>query len=559
MLALRLHHVGRGLPWLTEPDAHISAVVQHLAGGGAATEESEFLSIYPHLVARLAQPFAGRREPAPGEAWGLEQHLEEASRPYLAVRRVVAVLSVLMVPATWLLARLVLAPGWALFAAALAATSLLDLCFAQQARPHAAAAGLALLAVVAAVRLRRRGDGPSYLLAGIAAGLALGTLQNTAAALFALLAAHLLRERPRRRVLEPRALFALLPILAALAAFQPYLFTGLVKLAGGRFQVAGQSIAFSDFRGGGFATILGTLASYEPVVLALAVLGALLGLSRLSVPHPADPRISWRDLAVLAAYVVPYTLVIGLYDKTWERFVLPLVPYLACLGAWGTCHLARRATRGLGRPARAAVSTALALAALALPAWASLRLASLRREPDPLELTARWLREHVRSEDERLRIHPVIDLPLARAEPCLVRDGELRPEIFKPWEVYQALLPPGASLGTRYWIEKMLLPPSSHPAIERDPRDYLDSLAADYFIVYTPTTPLGPPASDLVHATLRREGVLLARFPPWSGPGAPPLARFQDSPGAGSFTWLALRAVALGPPIEVFALSQREE
>ncbi|HVS11558.1 MAG TPA: hypothetical protein VMS76_16940, partial [Planctomycetota bacterium] len=101
--------------------------------------------------------------------------------------------------------------------------------------------------------------------------------------------------------------------------------------------------------------------------------------------------------------------------------------------------------------------------------------------------------------------------------------------------------------------------PSSHPAIERDPRAYLDSLAADYFIVYTPTTPLGPPASDLVHATLRREGVLLARFPPWSGPGAPPLARFQDSPGAGSFSWLALRAVALGPPIEVFALPQRGE
>jgi len=125
--------------------------------------------------------------------------------------------------------------------------------------------------------------------------------------------------------------------------------------------------------------------------------------------------------------------------------------------------------------------------------------------------------------------------------------------------VYQGFLAPGTDLGPRYWIEKMLLPIALHPAIERAPRTYLESLGADYFVVFTPTTSLGPPASDRVHETLQREGTLLARFPPWSGPGAPPLSRFQDPPGAGSFTRLALTAVALGPSIEVYALSRRGE
>ena len=61
---------------------------------------------------------------------------------------------VLAVPATFFLARTFLPGRWALISAALIATSLLDVNFSQQARPHAALAGLAAVTLSAALQLR---------------------------------------------------------------------------------------------------------------------------------------------------------------------------------------------------------------------------------------------------------------------------------------------------------------------------------------------------------------------------------------------------------------------
>jgi 4-amino-4-deoxy-L-arabinose transferase-like glycosyltransferase len=126
----------------------------------------------------------------------LEEHLDFAGGLDRLVRGIVSVASVLLIPATWLLARRLFTPGWSLFAAALCSLSLLNLQFGQLARPHAFAAPFTVLAVAAAVRLRRRPDLGSYVLCGVAGALAIGALQSGVAVLLPFAVAFLLRERP---------------------------------------------------------------------------------------------------------------------------------------------------------------------------------------------------------------------------------------------------------------------------------------------------------------------------------------------------------------------------
>ena len=135
----------------------------------------------------------------------LAEHLAAAARPQLQVRLTIALLASLIVPATWLLVSWFVGRSWAFFAAALVAASLLDVSFSQQSRPHAVSGAVFLAAVLAAVRMRRSADLPSYLLAGGAAALAIGCLQSGITVLPPLVVAYLACGVPRTRRFDPRA------------------------------------------------------------------------------------------------------------------------------------------------------------------------------------------------------------------------------------------------------------------------------------------------------------------------------------------------------------------
>jgi hypothetical protein len=160
-LGVRLASIDFALPYFKESDAHVYRQI-HLLGLEELTPELwKQSSIYPHLMARtvLAFPDPLAAPPDP-DAMTLEEHLDFAGGLDRLVRGIVSVASVLLIPATWLLARRLFTPGWSLFAAALCSLSLLNLQFGQLARPHAFAAPFTVLAVAAAVRLRRRPDLP---------------------------------------------------------------------------------------------------------------------------------------------------------------------------------------------------------------------------------------------------------------------------------------------------------------------------------------------------------------------------------------------------------------
>ncbi|MDP6409712.1 MAG: glycosyltransferase family 39 protein [Planctomycetota bacterium] len=245
-------------------------------------------------VASACTPRLEWNTPASAE---LSEHVARAIHPVLRVRLTVALLSLLVLPATWRLARLVMPPAWALVAAALAGTSLLSIHFAVQARPHAAAASLMALAVLTCVRLRRRPRAGAYLLASLAVGAALGSLQSGVAVFLPLILAHVLASH---RSDWRRHLWALLFLLAA-AATVVFLYPFLLEGAGPPVEGAtptssrlGQS-GPGTFRGGfnlqSASLLMRSLWSWEPALAAGAVLGLVVWLCDLVTRHSSPPPL----------------------------------------------------------------------------------------------------------------------------------------------------------------------------------------------------------------------------------------------------------------------------
>ncbi|HVS11369.1 MAG TPA: glycosyltransferase family 39 protein [Planctomycetota bacterium] len=549
-LALRLTGIDFGLPVALEQDCKIPLQVELLESGEEHPEEDPEFRWYPLLVARLAALGPTKAEAAPGAP--LERQLAAAARPHVIVRMTVALLAVLAVPGTFLLARAFLSPGWSLVAAAFVAFSLLGQSFAQQSRPHAPAAALFLLAVLAALRMRRRPSWGSYLLAGVAAALALGTLQSAVLLAPALAAAHLLREGPRR-ILDPKLALVLLPIALAVPAFYPFLQMGS---GGDVLELGGHLIFLEQFNGRGFIALARALSSYEPVLLALAAAGALA----LALPRKRDgSRASAArraDLAVALAFALPYVAVFGLYERTYERFALPLVPYFACLAAYALARLAERIPVSSAR--RPLAATLLASLALALPAYACARLAWIRARPHTSEHAARWVAEHVNPEYDVLLFPPTLDLPIFRAPEGLAHGGRTAAELrHLPWARYQALHPERPE-GARAWRLRWMPLEAGLAAIAADPARWLAGLGGDWAVIEVFAGNRVHPSGTRIREALRRRATRVARFSPdgQDDYSEHPLG-YQDetSVPAPHFLRRVLQARGTGPVIEIYRLS----
>ncbi|HUR28599.1 MAG TPA: phospholipid carrier-dependent glycosyltransferase [Planctomycetota bacterium] len=435
-LALRTFALSALLPCQVDPDATvIPSQVELIRSGAKQRDASVAWRMYPHLVAELA---ALLPEPV-RHGTTLEAHLEHAAAPFARVRLVVALLSLIGVPATYWLARRFLARGPALLATFLSATSLLTLLFAQQARPHAPAAAFALLAVVAALLVARRPGFASCTLAGVAVGLAAGTLQSGVLTIFPVAAAWWLRDRGPSREPARRLARWLTPLWMLLLAavigwtlFPHGELGGLVLTHGPGdprvAQGAGHDVRLDHFTGGGFAVIAGTLLSLETVTFVAALVALGFGVRAILVRR-ADTAVLRRDTLVAAAYVVPYVLVFGLFDATCERFVLQLVPFVACLAAAAWSRFASRTSRPVA---------ALCLAALALPSLAAdVALERVRvRASGPSQLAA-WIEENVAPDTERVLCVPGVDVPLARTQEAL--DADNGASFSSAWVAYQRL------------------------------------------------------------------------------------------------------------------------
>ena len=530
------------LPHRPEPDSAMAWQSNLLHEGRGWKPQQAELSKYPILLPLLAAGLPGPSNDPPARGAPLDGHLSAASAPFVRVRRIVAGLAVLAPAASFPLARLFLPVGWSLVVAGWTATSLLLVLFASQARGHGAMASVTLLATLAAVALRRRPTRARYALAGLAGGLALGTLHSGAAVLPALLAAHGLRERRSEPAHGGLAIGAAV-LLACVAGFYFPLYRGLLSGRGmsfddGTLVQGGHVIHLSSFDGSGFARLLAYFWSYEPALVVAAAIGLPAVLVRSMRRGAID-----ADRVVVLAFVLPYLLLTGLYALTYARFLTPLVPYLALLAAAGVRALA--GWRG-GGATRAAVAS---IAALAFPTLVATRLAWLRQAPDTFEQAAAWLTEHVQDGDSVV-LSTGLGLPLAMSAASLEESGQRR-MVWRPgWIHYQAAfckrVEPPFEVRALPWDMEISKRPDLYAKLLRK---RLDEDSPTFLAIQVDSNRLDRMTGIVQREAAQAWGEVVVRFPQdLAAIGRPPLGHQELDPAA----WRVLTEPALGSTVEVY-------
>ncbi|MBL8860843.1 MAG: glycosyltransferase family 39 protein [Planctomycetes bacterium] len=554
LLALALHCVGLDwhLPHYPQGDEKILWLQLQVARGETVTpEEAQLARCYPRLLGLAAHALVGVA-PVPEDP-SLETLRASVAHDVLGIRRIIAAFSALMVPLTWLLARPLVGARWALLAAFLAGTSTLAVWYSSMGRPHAVVTTLAVACVAASLRARSTGRFGDFVLAGGLAALALGTLHSGACAFAAVAAAWWWCARPRWG-----APFLGLCTAAALclASFALLLRgEGLPDLEQGA-TLADRLLSFLGmgahqvdagfFDGGGFARLARALRDYEPVLTVLAAAGlAALAVAAIRGRSGAEP---WVPLLVVGAHPLAHVLVFGLYSNSFQRFWLPLVPYLAVLASLA---VARVASARPSLPQRVALAGAVVL--VLAQAAIAVKIAVLRTRDDTQELVARWIEEH--PERGPFRIDPTVQLPL------VPRDAAFRAEFvsarmyFVPWQAATLSLDAAtrARLGQDL-RELPLLSPEARAEFARDPAAWVDALGTGSVVLERHRDGRRR-VLRAVRDELVRRAPPLAVFDPlpardaWSRP----IEYMLDGPHAPEawFVWRVVRAARLGPELEI--------
>lgn len=540
-----------GVPLVKEADTFIVEHVRMLNEGEVKIDRAQSALQYPSLLAEFTALLSDRTLTPTGEERTLEEHLRSAATLWLQVRLVVALASVLIVPATFLLARRFVTDGWALFAAALMSFSLLHVFFAQQARCHGLVASLAALSIVAILWMRRRPSWTSYLCVAVLVALTGGAFHSGLAVMAPLVAAQLLRKDKRwgdARLLIPLALTAV-----SFRVFYWYYFDEQARAAKGENDGTIEAFTQGLFDGSGFARLARTAWYYEPAmsVLVLVALGALLATRgrRALGEKPVDGR----EVLVVASYVAPYLLLAGLFSATYERFLLPLLPHFAVFATWGLSTLWTRLSSSSARRAFVAAS----VASLLLPAAASTKLSWLRAQPSTMDEATGWIRANVRDPaTDAVFALPPLDFGVFRTAESL-RYPPGRAAFFTPWTIYQNKLgdAPRPDPSYRiYWLSAK----EGHAHLETADQieAYLRSHGPGVFIVERIHANQSLGRSRIADALAAR-GRLLARFSP---DGDPHLTHHKlwdqdvEAPGWPHVTWRVLRARAVGSVLEIYEL-----
>lgn len=568
-LALRFAGIGWMLPHLPEQDDFVATHL-HLSRTGEQYKDGRLaFSQCPLLLAGSVHALPGpESDPERLARMDLAAHRANASWDWVLVRGAVGLWSILGVIACFAIARRFLAPGWALYAAAFVPASLLLVNFGQQGRPHGALAGLVPLAVAAAMRLRREPSARNHLLAAGAVALAAGCLHSGWLTGLSLAAVYVFSRGAGRPWLDRRALLSLAVLVASVPVFYHLILVSplspheAASIAPGQHATDPQWLAREvsshlDLVGARRMRLI--LLSWEPALVLGSVLAAVMAVWKRVVegnlPRGVDRR---ADLLVVLAFVAPYVGLFSIFAKTNERYMIPLLPFMAVATAWGMSELAARAGRG-----RALVHAG-ALLLLCFSSAAGLKLVWLRTRPDTLSEAARFLSERAEPEGaDSIYITPPIDLPLARTRRTLLVDGARQPSLHGPWARYQAGLPDKAMPAPRFDVEWLDYRPGiGDLGRDEDLSDFLDFYGPGWFVV-EPERARKHAWFARVRGGLAERGTLVARISPDGYPAAHESGWIgQDRAYAYGGDWpnntlRVLRLRAIGPLLEIYRIEPR--
>lgn len=174
---LRCVELSNGLPQANDPDAAVVMQAIEL-DRPEGPRRGRMSSFYPMLLARAVDALPGRLMVLAPRGATADEHLVAAANPEVVTRRLIALISLLAIPATYLLARRFLPPMWSVYAAGLLAVSLLHLTNSRLAKPHGAIASFLVITLVSAMWLARRGTLGGCIAKALGAGLTVGCLHT---------------------------------------------------------------------------------------------------------------------------------------------------------------------------------------------------------------------------------------------------------------------------------------------------------------------------------------------------------------------------------------------
>jgi hypothetical protein len=392
-LGLRLIHNDHGLPYVYSVDegSHFTNRAVEMFGGDPNPGYFQNPSGFTYLAHAALRVRYGHGWPFGDFESVVRLYKVDPTDIYVTSRALAALLCMLGAIGVFWVARRLWGAREGVAAAAVLAFAFLPVTYSRTAVTDVGALLPVALSLYGSIRAYEDGRRTHFVLAGAAAGLAIGFKYTAGLVLLPLAAAALARLRVDRGALAGVAL-ALPAAAAALFVTTPFLFldfdTAWDQLRQ-QAELAGDVGKLGQEHDNGFLYYLDSLTwGLGFGAMAAVLLGAVVELRR-----------DWVRGLMLVVFPLALFLYLALQTRYFGRWLLPAYPALALLAGSGI----GAALRALpGRPVARALALGVILAAvLAQPIAADVRTARLLGRTDTRQLARDWLVAHY---PKRLRI-----------------------------------------------------------------------------------------------------------------------------------------------------------
>ncbi len=405
-LALRLNGVSFGLPALNDPDEPLFMMTamemlrnQSLNPGWFGHPATTTLYCLALVILSVGGFAIGSGQFPNVDAFAAAVYADPAL-VWLPARLVIVACGVICVWLTWRMGRKLGDERTGLIAALFLAVNAIHIEYSQLIRTDVQASVLMMLCALVSIRILREGRTRDYLLAGLFVGLACATKWPAALIAISPFCAGVYRRSLGHRELHRLALFCAASA-ATLIVVSPYLILDSAALMR---NLAGEARPIHPgATGGNFVEVLAWYVTH-PLGRSFGFLG--ICLAALGLFWPADGRREWL-IAVMPGIFV-FAVVICMQSLQWERWVVPLLPFLALAAARALCGIADRLRAWRGAQMR--WFEPLAALVIALPMANSARVEAVERTHDTRQIASQWITQNVPAGSTILLEHAGLDL-----------------------------------------------------------------------------------------------------------------------------------------------------